>query len=349
MPYRRRKTAFSHWHKKASKIQRAYRSYRKRKPKRTVHNQKYNSVQNKYVSKTVKGTKNPKSLSNRLKALEVSAKKHHDTLQFRPVQILSWGCATNIAGQYMDDFLKVPTKNVAGEIQNGSSVAEDQVRDGDEIYLKSALIQFQLNTYTPTPGLSDSDYNLYLGLNQPFFHTRVVFTILQDMRPSQNDGQSTSQPNALPQVPGERPLESIYRRSGDFDQADNSTMITCDSTAPTPMGDSNYGADNALLSYDSSRFKKVHQESIVLNAITPSKLIKHRLVINRRAKYMVAPQQSGDPLLPSSPINFNYLLMLSTTASIDPTCNLDTPETLLALLRPPTVSKGSCRLYFTDA
>lgn len=105
MPYRRRKTAFSHWHKKASKIQRAYRSYRKRKPKRTVHNQKYNSVQNKYVSKTVKGTKNPKSLSNRLKALEVSAKKHHDTLQFRPVQILSWGCATNIAGQYMDDFL----------------------------------------------------------------------------------------------------------------------------------------------------------------------------------------------------------------------------------------------------
>lgn len=344
MPYRRRKTAFSSWHSKAKIIQRAYRSY-KRKPKRRVHNQKYNSVQNKYTSKTVKGMKNPKSLTNRIKALEVSAKKHHDVLQFRPVQILSWGVATNAPGQYLDGLLKIPTKNLAGEITDGSSRAEDQVRDGDEVFLKSCLIQFQLNTYTPIPGLSDADYDLYLGLNQPFFHTRVVFTILQDMRPSQNDGQSTSSPNSLPITVGERPLESIYRREGDYDQANNSTMITCD----TVDGDSNYGTDNALLSYDSTRFKKVHQETIVLNSITPSKLVKHRLVINRRAKYMVAPQQSGSPLVDSYPLNFNYLLFLSTTASINPTCNLDTPTTLLDLLRPPTVSRGSSRLYFTDS
>ncbi len=334
-------------HKAARKIQRAYRN---RRLSRSVHNQRYNHVSNQLRSRTVKGVRNSKSLKNRVKALEVSAKKHWDVLEYRKVPILSWGTATNISGQMGDSFLQIPNKNTFGEItpSDAPRYAEDMVRDGDDIFIKSALIKFRVNTYSPVPGLADADYTTWvqnIAQNQSLMHTRVVFTILQDMRPSVNDGQSTSAPQPLPQGAGERPLESIYRRSGDYNQATNGTMITCDTT----IGDTNYGADNALMSYDTTRFKKVHQSTVLLNSLTPSKQIEHRLVINRKAKYMVASQQSGDPLAPSYPVNFNYLLFLSTTAGIDPTCNLDVPETFLDLSRPPTVDKLSIRTYFTDS
>lgn len=326
------------------------RAWRRRRARRTVYNQRYNSVSNQLRSRTVKGPRRPKSLANRVRALEVSAKKHNDVLEFRKVPILSYGTATNISGQFGDDFLKIPPKNTFGEItpSDAPELAEDLVRDGDEVFIKSALIKFKVNTWTPTPGLSAADYLTWLqniGQNQGLMHTRVVFTILQDMRPSVNDGQSTSVPNDLPQLVGERPLESIYRRSGLYNQANNNTMITCDPTD----GDTNYGADNALQSYDTGRFKKVHQSTILLNSLTPSKQIEHRLVINRRAKYMVQSQQSGNPSAPSYPVNFNYLLFLSTTQSIDPTCNLDVPDTILDLSRPPTIEKLSIRTYFTDS
>lgn len=323
---------------------------RARRKKRAVHNQRYNRVSNKLRSRTVKGPRRPKSLRNRVKALEVSAKKHNDVLEFRKVPILSYGTATNISGQFGDDFLRIPPKNTFGEItpSDAPELAEDMVRDGADVYIKSALIKFKLNTWTPSPGLSSTDYLTWVqnvAQNQSLMHTRVVFTILQDMRPSVNDGQSTSAPNDLPTIAGERPLESIYRRSGLYNQADNSTMITCDPT----MGDTNYGADNALQSYDTGRFKKVHQSTIVLNSLTPSKQVEHRLVINRRAKYMVQSQQSGDPSAPSYPVNFNYLLFVSTTQSIDHTCNLDVPADILTLCRPPTIEKLSIRTYFTDS
>lgn len=331
-------------------IARAWRRRRRRQAPRTVYNQRYNRVSNQLRSKTVKGSRNPKSLKNRVKALEVSAKKHNDVLEFEKVPILSWGTATNISGQFGDNFLRIPPKNTFGEISpsDAPELAEDMIRDGDEIFIKSALIKFKLNSFTPNPGLSDADYLTWVqnvAQNQGLMHTRIVFTILQDMRPSQNDGQSTSSPNALPQLVGERPLESIYRRSGLYNQANNNTMITCDTTD----GDSNYGADNALQSYDTGRFKKVHQSTILLNSLTPSKQVEHRLVVNRRAKYMVQSQQSGNPAAPSYPVNFNYLLFLSTTSSIDRTCNLEVPPTILALCRPPTIEKLSIRTYFTDS
>lgn len=344
-PSRFRPHAYKRW-RGARRIQ---RFWRRRRPRR-VHNQRYNRVSNQLKSRTIKGARNPKSLRNRVKALEVSAKKHNDVLEYRKVPILSYGTATNISGQFGDDFLRIPPKNTFGEItpSDAPELAEDMVRDGDEVFIKSALIKFQLNTYTPGPGLSPADYLTWVqnvAQNQSLMHTRVVFTILQDMRPSQNDGQSTSVPNALPTLAGERPLESIYRRAGLYNQANNATMITFDTT----MGDTNYGADNALMSYDTGRFKKVHQSTITLNSLTPSKLVEHRLVINRRAKYMQASQQSGDPSAPSYPVNFNYLLFLSTTSSVAPSGNLDVPESILDLCRPPTIDKLSIRTYFTDS
>lgn len=337
----------------ASKIGRAWRKSRSRRrtrARRPVHNQRYNPVSNHLSSYTRKGKSKPRTLKNRVKALESSANKHWDVLEYRKVPILSYGTATNISGQFGDDFLQIPDKNTFGEItpSDAPRFAEDMVRDGDTVFIKSALIKFRLNTYSPMPGLSDADYTTWvtnIANNQALMHTRVVFTILQDMRPSVDDGQSTSAPNDLPSLAGERPLESIYRRAGDYNQANNATMITCD----TAIGDSNYGADNALQSYDSQRFKKIHQSSILLNSLTPSKQVEHRLLINRQAKYMVASQQSGDPSAPSYPVNFNYLLFLSTTSGIDPTCNLDVPETFLELTRPPTIDKLSIRTYFTDA
>lgn len=340
----------SRWRKYSSarKIQRRWRKYR-RKPKRTVHNQRYNRVQNQLRSVTVRGKRNPRSLSNRLAALEVSGKKRHDTLQFPAVTIHSWGVATNQPGQFMDDFLRIPPKSITGTIPIGeaSEISESNVRDGAEVFIKSALIQFRLNTYQPHPRPTDASYNLYAALPVMFFHQRVVFTILQDMRPSASDGLSSSVPNTLPTIVGERPLESIYRRSGDFDQTNNTTMITCDTT----LGNTNYSADNSLLSYDSTRFKKVHQSTITLNALTPSKHVEHRLIINRRAKYMEVEQQSGDPTTPNYPVNFNYLLFLSTQGGIDAQCNLLAPPNVLqgGIVRPPSVDCASVRLYFTDS
>lgn len=320
-----------------------------RRKARTVHNQRYTSVSNKLRSKTVKGPRNAKSLRHRVAALEVSGKKYHDVLQLPKVNIHSWGTSTNIQGQFLDDFLKIPLKSITATIPLGAAteISETNVRDGAEIYIKSALIKFRLNTYTPTVRPTDASFNIYSDLPVPFFHVRVVFTILQDMRPSLSDGTSSSVPNPLPQIVGERPLESIYRRAGDFDQTNNNSMITCDTTS----GNDNYGAANALLSYDSTRFKKVHQSVIQMNAITPSKHVEHRLVINRRAKYMEAPQQSGDPTTPNYPLNFNYLMFLSTTASIDPTCNTNVPTSLFTgnILHPPTVDLASARLYFVDS
>jgi len=336
----------------AGLIARAWRRNRKRrkaKP-RPVHNQRYNRVSNHLSSYTRKGKSKPHTLKARVAALETSAKKHWDVKSYRKVTIHSWGVATNIQGQFGDAFLQIPSKNTLGEItpSDAPELAEDMVRDGDDIFIKSALIKFRLNTYESAVGLSQADYGTYVAQvanNLPLFHVRVVFTILQDMRPSLQTLLSTSEPNPLPQAVGMRPLESIYEKAGLYNSTSPNSMITCDTTS----GDTNYGADNCLQSFDSLRFKKIHQSTIILNHLTPSKQISHRLLINRKAKYMVASQAEGDPLAPSYPLNFNYLLFLSTTASIDTQCNLQVPAQVLALMRPPSIDKLSIRTYFTDS
>lgn len=343
-PSRFRPRAYGRW-KSARKIQRWYK--RKRRP---VANQRYNPVSNKLTSYTRKGMAHPKTLKNRVKALEVSAKKHWDVKSYRKVTIHSWGVATNIQGQFGNAFLQIPSKNTLGEItpSDAPELAEDMVRDGDEVFIKSALIKFRLNTYESAAGLSQADYGTYVAQvanNLPLFHVRVVFTILQDMRPSIQTLLSTSENNPLPQAVGMRPLETLYEKAGLYNSTSPNTQITCDTTS----GDTNYGADNALMSYDSGRFKKIHQSTIILNAMNPSKQVSHRLLINRRAKYMVSSQAEGDPLAPSYPLNFNYLLFLSTTASIDSVCNTQIPALVLALMRPPSIDKLSIRTYFTDS
>lgn len=327
----------------------------RRRRRRTVHNQRYNSVNNALVSRTLQGKRRANTLKNRVAALEVGSKKHHNFLGFRSQQILSYGVATMSSGQFgiapsQLGFLRIPPKNTAGEIQNGSSVIEDQVRSSDEVFVKSALIRFQLETYRPSPLLTDaSAIALVPMLKQSDMHTRVVFTILKDKFPALPTGQSTSEPNPHSSTPGERPLEQIYERAGYFDAADNNTMITTD-YSPGGGANTNYGADNSQHSYDGpNRYKIVHQETITLNSLTPRKLVKHRLVINKRLKYMAAAQQEGDPIQPSDPLNCNYLLFLTTTASINPLDNHNIPNPALAMLEPPTVSLLNIRTYFTDS
>lgn len=352
---------YKHRHKKRARrhaagvIGRAWRRRRARRGRNRINNQRYNRVTNKLVSRTLQGKRNSKTLKSRVSALEVGSKKHHDFLGFRPQQILSYGVATMPAGDFGTapsdlGFLRIPTKNTAGEIQNGSSVIEDQVRNGDETFVKSALIRFMLETYKPGPLLSDaSAVSLPPMMSQKDWATRVVFTILKDRFPSLPTGQSTSEPNPHSTTPGERPLEQIYERAGYYDAADNNTMITSD-YSPGGGANTNYGADNALHSYDGpGRYKIVHQETITLNSLTPRKLVKHRLVINKRLKYMAAAQQEGDPTQPSDPLNVNYLLFLTTTASINPLDNHTIPPPALLMLEPPTISLLNIRTYFTDS
>lgn len=336
-PSRFKPKRYARWRKK----------YRKKRP---VLNQRYNRVSNKLTSYTRKGASRPKTLRNRVKALEVSANKHWDVKQYRKVTIHSWGVATNIQGQFGNSFLQIPSKNTLGEISpsDAPELSEDMVRDGDDVYIRSCMIRFRLNTYESAAGLSQADYGTYVAQvanNLPLFHVRVVFTILQDMRPSIQTLLSTSEPQPLPQAVGMRPLETLYEKAGLYNSTSPNSMITCDTTS----GDTNYGCDNALMSFDSTRFKKVHQSTIILNHLTPSKQVSHRLLINRRAKYMVSSQAEGDPLAPSYPLNFNYLLYVSTTASIDPVCNIQIPAAVLNLMRPPSIDKVSIRTYFTDS
>jgi len=355
MPRYGRPSRFSSKWKKWSSARKIQRAYRKRRTRRTQNNQRYNRVSNKLTSHTIQGARNPKSLKNRVKALEVSAKKYHDTKQYRPIPILSYGTTGSIPGMFADDFLKVLPLDPDDTLDAGYApkVALDNVRDGDEIYAKSVSIKFRVRGLRPSPMTvnHDASYNMWVGgiaLNPLALHTRVIFTILRDTRPSVVASDGTSRPNLIPQDFGLRPMESITEKLDGYDQTVSNSMITCG--AP-PLGvptDSNFGAMNCLLSYDSSRFKKIHQECIKLDCINPSKVCQHRLVLNKRLKFMVSSQNSGTGTQPNYPINTNYLLFLTTTTSVDPVCNVNVPRSLLALCDPPTVDKISTRLYFTD-
>ena len=350
MPYRRK-------HQKRAAVKRVKKYFRKRRTtrKRRVANQSYNRVNNTLRSKTVQGRSGRTTLKSRVSALETGSKKHHDFKQIRPQPILSYGVATEPDGQFLIapsnlGMLRIPPKNIAGEIQNGSSVSEQQVRNGDTTFIRSCRIQFMLETYKPAPLLTDASQNQLVQLmSQKDWHCRVVFSIVRDRFPALPTGQSTSEPNPHSIQPGERPLEQIFERAGYFDAADNNTMITSDFSAGGG-GNTNYGQDLALKSYDGpNRYKIIHQETIVLNSLTPRKLVKHTLVINRSARYMESPQQEGSPELPSDPTNMGYLGFLTTQQSINP-LDMDNgiPHEALAMLSAPSVSCLSTRCYFTD-
>lgn len=339
----------------AKRVRDYYRKRKKTKRKTRTHNQKYDKVQNVLTSTTVQGKQAGKTLASRVKALETGSKKHHTWHQFAPQPILAYGCATMPSGRFLAGpsnlgMLRIPPKSIAGEIQNGSSVSEQQVRNGDETYIKSVRIQFMLETFRPGPLLSDASQNQLVTLmSQKDWHSRIVFTIVKDRFPALPTGQSTSVPNPHSSTVGERPLEQLYERAGYFDAADNNTMITSDFSAGGG-GNTNYGQDLALKSYDGpNRYQICHQETIVLNSLTPRKLVKHTLVINKSARYVESPQQEGSPTLPSDPTNLGYLGFLTTQNSINPLEDINgIPDQALRMLSGPSVSCLSTRCYFID-
>lgn len=327
-----------------------YARWRKKyRPKRKVNNQKYNRVSNKLTSKTVKGSRNPRSLKKRVSALEVGSKGHWDIKIFRPHNIMSWGTTANISGQFGDGFLNIPPLRDDDTIDPALAPAYslDMFRDNDECFVKSCRIRFRVRglTCSAATALTDASYNQFVAgicLNPIALHCRVVFTILQDMRPSLVSPDSTSVPNPLPITVGMRPLESIYEKAHDYTQTNDMTMITCDNVS----NDTNWGAANALLSYDSTRFKKIHQSVIQLTQNNPQALVDHTLVLNKRLKYMPSAQQEEAGA--DYPLNTNYFLFLSSTTGVDPHCNLEVPADILALCRPPSLDKLSIRTYFTS-
>lgn len=361
MPYYKRPSRFSkHWKKYAAarKIQRKWRK-RRRAP---VHNQRYSHVSNQLVSRTTQGKRNTKSLRSRVSALEVGAKKSHTFKIFEKQEILSYGIAGAADGQLglnaaFQGWLRIPTKSMVGEIQQpaGDTTIESQVRDGHEVFVRSAKIKFEIETIRPSPTLTDASAVSLVGmLKQSDFNVRCCFTILRDTMASQESDQSTSVPRGHEITPGLRPLESLYTKAQPgYDVNSNNTMISEDYSLGM-AGDTNFGCSNSFKSYSgSNRYKCVHQQVITLNSLNPRRSIEHTLVINSKLRYMLGAQDPADnPTAPSDPLNKNYLLFLSTTFSTNPlssTNNNSIPNPALRMLMRPSVSKLAIRTYFTDS
>ena len=309
----------------ARRIQRAFRRRRARKGAK----QKYSSQMNRSTTKLGKYV--PKmTLSKRVKALEVGSSKHHDTASLTGELIVWNGTDLNPAKNSYSGLLAVQ-----GPLNTGAAgdpiLQENEQRMNDVIFCKSVRIRGELRGIRVQDLAQPMDNSLNL-LGQLYMEnlckTRVAITLLQDLRPSvvNTGGNSDINPLPLPVSAGGEgtAIASIYE------------------AAPLNAGLQFFGVTNANRSYDSSRFRIVHQEILTTNMANSSKFFDISVKINRKLKY-VPPRPPPSTTNPEK-VPYNYNLLVFFTMVSHPV-----PLAWSGLVSPASITTKSSRMYFVDA
>lgn len=325
--------------KRAHAARSIQRLFRRRRSRRGA--QRYNRTYNTYTA-TAGKARGKNSLSKRVKALEAGSSKHWDYVS-TGVELIGFnGTSLNLNKCSYTSILAIQ-----GPLSDGtsgaSSLTEQEQRMNDVISVKSVRIRGMVSGVRPAEGFNaDAPGGPITGGGPPpapytyatmtafgaemmktLCSSRIYITLVVDKRPSLVGLNGQSIVNPLPTAAGETVLESIY-------EGNLATM----------------GLESALRSYQSSRFKIVHQECITTSFQTPHKFFDIKYNINKVLKYVV-PRTAVPPApppanVPAFPYNYNLLCVVSCVSPVVP---LPWAPTLTG----PSLAKKSSRTYFTDA
>jgi hypothetical protein len=333
MPYNRpyRTTARGRARKMAARrIQKFYRG-RRRRPR---NRQRYNRTKNVLVSNVGRRGRRL-TVKKRLNQLEAGSKHHWDKASLTG-ELISWN-GTDLIPTTKNSYSGLLA--IQGPLSDGTaheSLKENEQRINDTVYCTSVRIRGEVRGIRPQdlgtpafqPATDPSGMNLFgQSMMASLCATRVQITILQDMRPSVVDSAGQSDVNPLPiSVAGGGPgtaLASLY---------DNPTVGSSLQF---------FGVENALRSYESTRFKIVHNECIETSLTRPSKFFDINVKVNKKLKFVPAREGAAQNP-PKVPYNYNLLVFFSM---------LSHPVQLpwSPYLSPASVTTKSSRCYFTDS
>lgn len=319
------------WSSKSKRLMSQIRRHRRpryRKYKRRTGKQRYNKTKN--VLKTTVGRSKKNSLYNRVAALEVGSKKHSDYVSLTPELVVWNGTDLNPAKNSYSTILAIqgPLNN---GVEGNPNLPDNAQRKSDTIHCSSVRLKGTLRGVRPNDlgAITDHGTMSVFGSTkmQELCHTKFTISILQDMRASiVNPTTGDAQVNALPSTAGAIAIETLY--------------------ADTITGQSQlqfFGTNNALKSYEASRFKLLHQECVETSFQKPNKQFDINYKVNRKLKYV--PPRTGTPPPPNAPsLPYNYGLVIMITC-------VTPPQDLswATVLSPPQVTQKSARTYFIDA
>lgn len=307
------------------------KAFRRRRSQR----QRYNRTTN--VLNTNLGLYRRQTVKARLKALEVGSSKHWDYVSTGQENILFNGTSLNPNKASFTSILAIQ-----GPLNDGTAgnvnVTEQEQRMNDNIFVKSVRIRGMISGVRPkadlnpdSPGGTDAAVPpappapttmtaFGAEMMKSLCQTRVWITLLVDKRPSTVGPLGQSIVNPLPTAAGETLLETVYE--GNLAQM---------------------GIENCLRSYQSSRFKVVHQECITTSLHSPHKFFDIKYNVNKTVKYVVPRTGTPPPPNPPAfPYNYNLLCVVSTYPPV-------VPITWAQSLSESILSRKSSRTYFTDA
>ena len=310
----------------ARRIQRAFRARRLYGGR-----QRYNRTKN-VLSTSIGRYGTKRTLKKRVAALEAGSSKRWDQISNTVELIQPTGTNLNTNMTSLTSLLAVQGP-LCDATAGNPNMPEAEQRMNDTIFAKSVRIRGVVYGVRPLdtggPAGSPTFDNFGQEKMAQLCTTRIWITILQDMRSSLVGPDGQSQVNPLPTVAGETALESCYE-----------TLLP---GTPSPTQLTLFGPENALRSYDSSRFKIRHQECITTTKDNYRKFFDIKIKINRKLKY-VQPRVAtpAPPNPPAPPYNYNLVTVF--------TCNNPSvPIEWATFLSSPQVLQKTTRLYFIDA
>lgn len=294
----------------ASRIGRAWRRYKARKTNKT-----YRSARSKTSNVSLSRTRTRRlTLAKRVQRLEISAKKHYDYVNSRPVGQpinrvgVSDGTLTN---ESFSDMLAIQPRQGDGTIPpaSGSSRGtERNTREGMEVFCTQVRLRGRILGIRPadaaataacmygfTDPVSGTDHFNYpqdrASSIRAACQSRVHILVLQDKRPSTIDATTgIYQPNPLPQQPM-NPLQGLMVEEG----------LTANNTLQT------LGLDSCLRNYTNNRFKIVHSSTLQFDWLHPSKWFDIKIKVNKKLVYP-PPDPAVVPQVAVDPVNYNLLV-----------------------------------------
>lgn len=315
----------------ARRIQRAFR-------KRRRGRQRYNRTKN--VLTTSLGRFKRRTVRTRLKALEAGSSKHWDYVSTGQENLLFNGTSLQATKNSYSSLLAIQGPLCDGTAGNPVTSEQEQ-RMNDVIFCKGVRIRGMLsgirpkvdldpdapggtNTAVPPAPPAPTTMTAFgAEMMKSICSTRMWITLLVDKRPSVVGADGQSVVNPLPTAAGETMLETVY-------EGNLSTL----------------GIEACLRSYQSSRFKVVHQECIVTSMEHPHKFFDIKYKINKTLKYVVprtaVPPLPPPPNPPAFPYNYNLLCVFSIYPPV-------VPITWANSITEAQLSRKSSRTYFTDA
>lgn len=315
----------------ARRIQRAFRTHRRGR-------QRYSRTKN--VLTTSLGRFKRRTVKTRLKALEAGSSKHWDYVSTGQENLLFNGTSLQATRNSYSSILAIQGPLCDGTAGN-VAITEQEQRMNDVIFCKGVRIRGMLSGVRPkadlnpdSPGGTDAAVppappapttmtQYGAEMMKSICQTRMWITLLVDKRPSVVGADGQSIVNPLPTAAGETMLETVY-------EGNLSTL----------------GIEACLRSYQSSRFKVVHQECIVTSMERPHAFFDIKYKINKTLKYVV-PRTAVAPAPPPAnppafPYNYNLLCVFSVYPPV-------VPITWANSLSEAQLSRKSSRTYFTDA